>query len=445
MYYGINIIIQEIGMKFEQFDKEIIKNNIKYSVDKITEIIEDIGPRESGSKQALDAMELLKKDLENCADEIHYEEYKMAPKAFTHFTKTVGAAMIGAIAAGCVCKYADLSRLGKVGKALKHPVVPHALVAGTALAGLGITAVEFLFYKEFCDKFYKKITGRNLVATRKATGETKKRIVISGHVDSAYEWRHTYYGKGKGMTPIMAGSIVSAIASAVISALSAVLTAKGCKNKFVDFLTDKGFLFHLFTIINMITLYLFVDFNRVVPGANDNLTGTMAAVTALKMLEEAGVDFEHTEVVAMITDGEEAGLRGAKNFAKKHYKEYVESGVETSVLCVDTLTDLDYLNVYNRDMTGTVQHDQKFCQLVMDAANEAGYHSLEFANVFFGSSDAAAFTKEGISATCLAAMDPGPADYYHNRRDSYDRLVPETIKAGYEVIMSTILKFADEE
>ena len=432
-------------MKFEQFNKEIIKNNIKYSVDKITEIITEIGPRESGSKQAFDAMELLKKDLEKCADEIHYEEYKMAPKAFTHFTKTVSASVIASIAAGCFCKYADTSKLGKFGKMLKNPVVPHALIAGTALTGLAVTAVEFLFYKEFCDMFYKKVTGRNLIATRKATEETKKRIVINGHIDSAYEWRHTYYGKGKGMTPVMAGSIASSIATAVISAVSVFLTAKGHKGKITDFFTNKGFLFHLFTIINMITLYLFVDFNRVVPGANDNLTGTMAAVSALKMLEEAGIDFKNTEVVAMITDGEEAGLRGAKDFAKKHYKEYVESGVETSVLCVDTLTDLEYLNVYNRDMTGTVKHDQKFCQLVMDAAKEAGHDSLEFANVFFGSSDAAAFTQAGISATCLAAMDPGPADYYHNRKDSYDRLVPEAIEAGYDIIMSTILKFADEE
>ena len=432
-------------MKFEQFDKSIIKENIRYSVEKITEIIDTIGPRESGSKQAFEAMELLKKDLEKCSDEIHYEEYKMAPKAFTHFTKTVSATVIASIAAGCFCKYANTDKLGKVGKFLKKPVVPHAMIAGTALAGLGITAVEFLFYKEFCDKFYKKTTGRNLVATRKATEETKKRIVISGHIDAAYEWRHTYYGKGKGMTPVMAGSIVSSIASAVISAVSVVLTAKGKKGKFADFVTNKAFLFHLFTIINMITLYLFVDFKKVVPGANDNLTGTLAAVSALKMLEEAGIDFKNTEVVAMITDGEEAGLRGAKDFAKKHYKEYAESGVETSVLCVDTLTDLEYLNVYNRDMTGTVRHDQKFCQLVMDAAKEAGYESLKFANVFFGSSDAAAFTQEGISATCLAAMDPGPADYYHNRKDTYDRLVPEAIEAGYDIIMSTILKFADEE
>ncbi|MGN0535579.1 MAG: M20/M25/M40 family metallo-hydrolase [Eubacterium sp.] len=194
----------------------------------------------------------------------------------------------------------------------------------------------------------------------------------------------------------------------------------------------------------MVTLYLFVDFKTISPGANDNLTGTYAAVAALRMLDMAGVDFENTEVCAMITDGEEAGLRGCKQWAKDHYDEYVNSGVETAVLCVDTLTDLEYLNVYSRDMTGTVKHSQEFSQLVMDSAIEAGHDDLKFANVFFGSSDAAAFTQAGITATCLAAMDPAPADYYHNRRDSYDRLVPEAIKTGYEVIISTILNFDEK-
>lgn len=151
-------------MKFSQFNKEIIKENIRYSVEKITEIIREIGQRESGSIQAFEAMELLKKDLENCADEIHYEEYKMAPKAFTHFTKTVSASIIASIAVGCFCKYTDTSKLGKIGKIMKNPIVPHAVVAGTALTGLAITAVEFLCYKEFCDMFYKKITARNLAA-----------------------------------------------------------------------------------------------------------------------------------------------------------------------------------------------------------------------------------------------------------------------------------------
>lgn len=432
-------------MKFAEFDKKVIKDNVDYSVKKITEIIEKIGPRESASKEAFEAMELLRKDLEKFADETHYETYKMAPRAFQHFTKTISAATIGAIGAGAVLKYAKPEKLGKLSRLADKKILPHSLVSAATLGSLGITVMEFLLYKQFTDVLYKKVTGHNLIATRKATEETKKRIVINGHIDSAFECRHTYYGKGWGMTPLMAGTIVSLIASAGISSFSVITELTKKNNALTKFISDKGYLFHFFTLLNMITLYLFIDFKRVVPGANDNLTGTMAATTALKMLDEAGIKFKNTEVVAMITDGEEAGLRGAKQFAKDHYKDYVESGVETSVLCVDTLTDLEYLNVYNRDMSGTVKHDPKFCKLVMDSAKEAGYEGVKFANVFFGSSDAAAFSQEGISATCLAAMDPAPADYYHNRKDSYDRLVPETIEAGYDIIMASILNFADED
>ena len=77
----------------------------------------------------------------------------------------------------------------------------------------------------------------------------------------------------------------------------------------------------------------------------------------------------------------------------------------------------------------------------MESAIEAGKDTLKYANVFFGPSDAAAFTQAGITATCLAAMDPTPADYYHNRRDSFDRLIPEAIETGYEIILSTIFNF----
>ena len=113
-------------------------------------------------------------------------------------------------------------------------------------------------------------------------------------------------------------------------------------------------------------------------------------------------------------------------------------------MCVDTLTDREYLRVYNKDMTGTVKNNQQFSQLVMDASKDAGHDDLELSSVFFGSSDAAAFSQAGITATCLAAMDPRPADYYHNRRDTADRLVPETIKTGFDVIISTILNFDEK-
>ncbi len=418
-------------MKIADFPQSVIDENVDYTVKEITNVIKKYGPRESGNENCLAAEKHIKKEMDTFCDETRFETYKMSPKAFLQWTKFVSAGIFLAVA---VCA-------GLVFTSVISMFVAQCIVCGVVFVGLLITVMEFLMYKQFMDVFYKKVEGHNLLGVRKPKGEVKRRIIISGHIDAAYEWRHIYYGKKFPLMTILMGcTILGAIASFVISAIT-VIAHFADMGAFGEFMTDYSYFFHFFTALAMVTLFLFVDFKTISPGANDNLTGTYAAVTALRMLDMAGVDFENTEVCAMITDGEEAGLRGCKQWAKDHYDEYVNSGVETAVLCVDTLTDLEYLNVYNRDMTGTVKHNEKFSKLVMDSAIEAGHDDLKFANVFFGSSDAAAFTQAGITATCLAAMDPAPADYYHNRRDSYDRLVPEAIKTGYEVIMSTILNF----
>lgn len=421
-------------MKFADFPQAVIDENVDYTVKEITNVIKKYGPRESGNENCLAAEKHIKKEMDTFCDETRFESYKMAPKAFLQWTKLVSAAIFLAVV---VCGALALSSVITM-------FLAQCIVCGVVFVGLFITVMEFLMYKRFMDVFYKKVEGHNLLGVRKPSGEVKRRIVISGHIDAAYEWRHIYYGKKIPlMTICMGATIGGAIISFILSAICIVANFVDM-GAFGDFMLTYSYFFHFFTALAMVTLFLFVDFKTISPGANDNLTGTYAAVSALRMLDMAGVDLEHTEVCAMITDGEEAGLRGCKQWAKDYYDEYMNSGVETAVLCVDTLTDLEYLNVYNRDMTGTVKHNPKFSQLVMDSAIEAGHNDLKFANVFFGSSDAAAFTQAGITATCLAAMDPAPADYYHNRRDSYDRLVPEAIKTGYEVIISTILNFDEK-
>lgn len=417
-------------MKFSQFPNAVIKENVDYTVKEITNVIKKYGPRESGNNACYDAEKHLKKELDQFCDETHFEEYQVAPKAFLHFTKTISVAIIFAVVACLVLTLTNVINF----------FVAQCIVGVVVGISLFITAMEFLMYKKFVDGMYKQITAHNLVATRKPRGEVKRRIIISGHIDASYEWRPILYGKEKGMGICMGPAIGGGIISFIIAVICVIANFVDM-GSFGDFMLSYSYYFHIFTALAMILLFFFVDFKTISPGANDNLTGTYSAVCALRMLDMAGVDFEHTEVVAMITDGEECGLRGAKAFAKEHAEEYKNDDVETVVLCVDTLTDLEYLNVYSKDMSGTVKHDKAFSQLVYDSAKEAGYDTIKFANVFFGSSDAAAFTQEGITATCLAAMDPAPADYYHNRRDSYDRLVPKAIETGYKVIISTILNF----
>ena len=427
-------------MKIKDFPQAVINENVDYTVKEITSVIKRYGPRESGNKNCMATQKHIDKEMKPFCDETGFESYKMAPKAFLHFTKTISVAIFLSVFVCLILVFTGVFE----GVGGSDFFVPQCIVGGVVAVSLLITVLEFLLYKPFCDIFYKKIEGHNYYAVRKPKGEVKKRIVISGHCDSAYQWRHIYYGK---KIPLMGICMAGTIGTGVVSFLIAVITVIANfvdMGAFGDFLVNYSYYFHILTALFMITLFLFVDFKTVSPGANDNLTGTYAAVCALRMLDMAGVEFENTEVVAMITDGEEAGLRGCKQWAKDHKEEYMNSGVETAVLCVDTLTDLEYLNVYDRDMTGTVKHDPKFSKLVMDAAVEAGHNDLKFASVFFGSSDAAAFSQAGITSTCLAAMDPAPADYYHNVRDSYDRLVPEAIKTGYEIILSTIFNFDEK-
>lgn len=421
-------------MKIADFPQSVIDENVDYTVKEITNVIKKYGPRESGNENCLAAQKHIKKEMDTFCDETSFESYKMAPKAFLHFTKLVSAAIILAVVVCAILVFTSVISF----------FAAQCVVGAAVFVGLFITVMEFLLYKEFMDPLYKKVEGHNLLGVRKPNGEVKRRIIISGHIDSAYEWRHIYYSKKVPLMGVLMGwTIVSAIVSFIIAVIT-IIAHFVDMGAFGTFMSDYSYYFHFFTALGMVTLFMFVDFKTISPGANDNLTGTYAAVSALRMLDMAGVNLENTEVCAMITDGEEAGLRGCKQWAKDHYDEYMNSGVETAILCVDTLTDLEYLNVYSRDMTGTVKHSEKFSQLVMDSAIDAGHSDLKFANVFFGSSDAAAFTQAGITATCLAAMDPTPADYYHNRRDSYDRLVPEAIKTGYEVILSTIFNFDEK-
>ncbi len=419
-------------MKISDFPAGVIKENVEFTVKEITNVIKKYGPRESGSENCFAAQKHLKKELDQFCDETKFEEYQMAPKAFLHFTKTISAAIILAVAAGFIISFAVFNSF----------FVAQCIVGVVTAVSLVVAIMEFLLYKKFLDPLHKKVTGHNLVAVRKPAGEVKKRIIISGHIDAAYEWRQIYYGKGKYnlLGPTMGGSIGGGVLSFIIAVIT-VIAGVADLGKFGDFMLEYSYYFHIITALFMITLFLFVDFKTISPGANDNLTGTYAAVCALRMLDMAGVELENTEVVAMINDGEEAGLRGAKAYAEKHKDELSGGNIETAVLCCDTLTDLEYMNVYSRDMTGTVQNNREFSNLVLNSAKEAGYENAKLANVFFGSSDAAAFTQAGITSTCLAAMDPTPADYYHNRRDNYDRLVPAAIEAGYKIVLASIFNF----
>ena len=384
----------------------------------IKKVCKEIGPRPSGSEAELKAEEFMAKQTGKAADSVLTESFPVATKAFFGWTKIDGVLLF----------IASLFLL------FKMPIVSLACALIAAICLMG----EFLFYKEFLDKFYKKNTSYNTALTRKPTGEVKRRIIFAGHTDSSFEWRYTHL-VGPGMMYFV--FIYAAIGLGWNLVFSIVSLAQGNmimpSVEAISWYSWIGLAF----LPAFVLLFFFIDYNTCVDGANDNLTGCMVGAAVLKFLDDNNVRFENTEVVAFFAGSEEAGLRGTKDYAKRHIDELKE--VETVFVALDTFKDYDDMFIYNRDMSGLTKHDEKACKLLKKAAQNAGI-DMKYSVIFAGASDAAAMTQAGIPSVSLAAMNPGPPRYYHTRRDTADIIDLKTIEKGIEIALEATYIFDEK-
>lgn len=394
-----------------------------YTLREVKRVCKEIGPRESGEESERKAQAYVAESMKTVADTVETEDFELHPKAF------MGWVLVDVVLMVLSAVMLILSRFDAV------PELSTVLnIAALVLSVLSIAFAvgEFLLYKPMLDPFFPKRRSCNVVCTRKAAGETKRRIIFSGHIDSAYEWYFTHLGGGKLLTTMIALGIGAMVLNLILDIVSLFELPQG--------LHIAVLVLAFVSLVPILLCILFVNWKRVVPGANDNLTGVFASMAVLRYMAANDIRFENTEVVAVSMGCEEAGLRGAKAFAKKHADA---DDVETVFVATDTLRDFDYMGVYNKDMTGTVRLDAKAAAMVKKASEIAGYN-LDYANVFFGSSDAAAIQQGGMKAVALAAMDPTPARYYHTRGDTADNLDPKTVEAGIDILLETAFLFDSE-
>ncbi|MDR0530454.1 MAG: Zn-dependent exopeptidase M28 [Oscillospiraceae bacterium] len=393
----------------------------------IRRLVDVYGPRAPGSEAEWKAQQDMGAQLGAWADKVEFEGFAVHRQAFMGFIPfTVLLTM-----AACVLFW------------LGHALVGLCLVAAAAIP----LVLEFAMYRQFIDPLFKAYPSHNVIATRKAAneinGKPKKRIYLVGHADSQYEWTLNYRLGGVGMKlvliPAVVGMVICFIANLV--RLLAIDVAG---------LADEGFLHWLLFITGIVLFALFpadIGFlffqsrTKSVPGASDNLSGCFVAMSVLRDMAQTGTRFADTEVVVLLTGSEEAGLRGAKAFVKRHKKELRDPDVLTAAIGVDTFRDLKDIAIYNRDLSGTVRHSPKMQALMKAAGTDCGF-DLPSASIYIGACDAVAFTQAGIPATGFAAMDPTPPRYYHTRLDNADNLEPDAIRAGAEITRAAVERFA---
>ena len=404
--------------------KEKAKTDLKiltdFATDSIKHICESFGPRPCGEESERKALEYMYDQLKPYADKVWIENFKCNPDAFMSFVPVAGACCTAATAANLVaaakCKKSALGALAAL---------------GTGVAGL---VGEFLFYKQPLDPFFKEKESGNVIAVREAKGETKRRIILSGHIDSAPEWTYTYKLGSHGAIYVAVPAILGLLYTGATAAVNLASKNKSLKKKMA--------LGQLAFLPAYAGLFGFTNNKNYVDGANDDLTGCYVSAAVMKYLADNDIRFENTEVICMPAGGEECGLRGSKAFFATH-PEMKNDGVETVFISFDTIRDEDYMMIYEKDMTGMVQNDKRVCDLLKNAAAKCGL-DVPVGAIPLGSTDAAAASEAGIAAASFVAMDPAPARYYHTRLDKADILVPETIDKVIDVALQTVFDFDEQ-
>ena len=401
-----------------------IKRQTEYAVKGITKICNKIGPRKPGSPEEHRAQQWFQKDMKNYCEEPRIEEFTLHRQGFMGFIPFTVACGIASVFVNWFAS-------------------PIAAFILCVLAFIPLV-FEFLMYKQFDDFLFPKQTSHNMVAIRKPSGEVKRRFVMVGHSDSQFEWTLNYLIGGLQAKLFVEIPAVVGLVVDTIFALVCIIAGKGSAAMSIE---SARWFFITFFVISCVFIpfefafLFFQSWTKSVPGASDNLSGCYVGMATIKALAEAGVRFENTEVMLVCSGSEEAGLRGAKAFAKAHEKELKE--IPTCVVAIDTFRDLESMAVYHKDLSGTLQHHEGSKVLIHDASATCGF-DVKYESIYIGGSDAAAFTQRGIPATGFAAMDPAPPRYYHTRLDNPENLRPEAIEAGISIMVEACCMFDKE-
>ncbi|MBP5280762.1 MAG: M28 family peptidase, partial [Erysipelotrichaceae bacterium] len=377
---------------------------IKYITDGIESICKNHKRRSAGWESVKTAQAEMAESMKDYVDEIRIQQFEMHPQAF------IGSIPLDALISLIAC---GLFLAGvSTGKAWMY-IVSLVLIITTAT----IVIVEYVLFLPFTDRFYPKKTGQNLYMVRKAKNTAKRRIILCGHADAAYEMPVLKHFP----TPLIFICIGSAFLFWAVNFIFCYLALAG-------FLPPK--VLHVFSAIEIVNsilyspLLFFVDWNTIVDGANDNLTGCYLAMSIIKEMADKDLRYDDTDICCLITDGEESGLRGARAFANEFVEEMLS--LNTIVIAPDTVHSVEELRIFSRGINYTESNSEEVCSLLYIASMKNGL-DIPTAEFYPGANDSEAFSAIGVKAAAICGVAFTPQDYYHTVRDTYTNLNPECI------------------
>lgn len=399
---------------------------MQHAFDFTDEVVERYPNRLAGTEACRNTANRIKEEfIKNCdPSSVKIEDFTVHPKSFLKYIP--GLVVLYFICTILLC--------------LRLPVP----------AFIGYTLGIFVFYAQFArywkllDPLFPKATGYNVFGSIEPEGKVRQQVIVSAHHDAAYVFQliarcPKYYAKliNTGVLFLLLGFLV-ALVGTILTIFH--IPIPGWTHPWIPVILLVGGVF-------LLPLAFFTT-GQVSPGAGDNMIAVAIANETAKLFHQAKQagrnPLRHTRLIVASFDAEEAGLRGARAFCKKHGEKLLHT--KTYVLNIDTLYKVEDLSFLENDLNGSVKLSHQMAQDCVSIAESLGYPARISGMPFgAGSTDAAAFGKIGVEATNMAGISFDISKFsqgivYHTPNDLTKHIEPEMVEAALEIVRNYVLK-----
>ena len=386
----------------------------------LKKVIDEIGPRPACSEAERKLAGLLVGEWTPRTDSVSVETFTCHPDAFLGFLRLSVAAYLVALALYWF-----------------YPL-PALIVSAF---GLSLIFLELVRYREVVDFLFPKRRGANVAATIRPKGQVEKRVIVSAHQDSAYEF-WLWYRLGNAALLLM----VVGLAAMVLLFAASLAKTIGTYAGFGEAGVFVGIGIAAAVLAPVVAIFFFFRSDTAVPGAMDDMSGVAVVAGLARYLEEAKKDQGYyprkTEIVLLATSSEEAGLRGAKRYARKHREDMKK--IPTFAVFLDGVYDERYLTITCRELFTGARHDPVLVKAAQDAAAGHGWESRT-RSLLLGATDASAFSLEGVSSVCLHCADTSRLTRnYHTREDTCEHVRPESLSVMLQMVVDMIQRIDEK-
>lgn len=347
--------------------------------------------------------------------------------------------------------------------ALHLSAVWYGMALASVVCWVWLVLSVFL-YKTWFDMFFKQEISQNTYGELlPPDGKYDYTIILSGHTDTSWCWRHSAHASKFKKTKPALGLVATfakvgfgvicflfltavSIAMTVISSgvyfgeVWALKTANSAS--FANFLFAMHFL-PVVTAIGCMFVVMWADPNprNASRGAMDNATGCALSFAVTKYFHDHPEKMpKNCRIIDFNCGSEEAGLRGSIAFTREHKGEPILEN--TWNINIDSVADKDFFEVVIKDDWQFCRFDTDLEKMFKDTFNELGIVSKTNGCIHnpVGGCDSTPMTKAGIKSVTFAAQDPTLTYYYHTWHDMPERFELETVGDGFDVLLGVIDK-----